>query len=74
MEKLLTPKQLAEALQVSLSTIYHWISSEYIVHHKLGGTVRFKESEVLRWLEKRKCRGRSTKIVQFEQHIEENNA
>ena len=58
MEKLLTAKQLAEILQVDLSTIYWWSHTEFIPYVKLGKCVRFRESEVESWLKERGRSGR----------------
>ena len=64
-EKLLTIKDLSEWLQVSTSTIYQWTHTGYIPHYKLPKGVRFKATEVERWLNKRKKKGR----VSYKSHI-----
>ncbi len=58
MEKLLTPVQLAESLNVRPGTVYSWISRGVpIPHVKIAGTVRFREKAVQDWLlEKEKAR------------------
>ena len=56
MEKLLTVEQLSELIQVSKRTVYDWIHCGFISHYKLRKGVRFKESEMERWLRKRKKR------------------
>ena len=66
MNKLLTPKEMAEYLGVKLSTIYQWTHIGYIPHMKLGRFVRFKESDVLKWLESKNNNGRKTKAIEFE--------
>jgi len=58
MEKLLTISQLSELLQISCRTIYDWTHTGFIPHYKFPKGVRFKLSEVERWLERRKKRGR----------------
>ena len=58
MEKLITVKQLSEIIQFKESTIYKWVHSGFIPHHKVGRSVRFKTSQVNRWLQKRFIRGR----------------
>ena len=58
MQKLLTAEEMAEVLQVKLSTIYKWTHEGFVPHVKLGKLVRFRESEVLAWLEKRSEKGR----------------
>lgn len=53
MEELLTPKELAERLNVPLSWIYDRTREggpERIPHYKLGRYLRFAESEVLDYL------------------------
>ena len=58
MEKLLKVEQLSEIIQVSPSTIYHWAQADYIPHYKFPKVLRFKLSEVERWLNRRKTKGR----------------
>jgi excisionase family DNA binding protein len=52
MEKLMTARQVAELLEVNLSTIYHWVHIGLIPYVKLGKCVRFKKSELFRWIDK----------------------
>jgi excisionase family DNA binding protein len=66
MNKLLTPQEMAGYLGVKVSTIYQWTHIGYIPHVKLGRFVRFKESEVLKWLESKSNNGRKTKTVEIE--------
>jgi len=58
MEKLLKIEQVANLFQVSKRTIYDWMHVGFIPHYKFPKGVRFKLSEVERWLERRKKRGR----------------
>jgi excisionase family DNA binding protein len=67
MEKLLTPKQLSEILQVSKGVIYKWTHTGFIPHYKLGGQVRFKERDIEAWLNKRKKKGRTTYRLNIEE-------
>ena len=60
MEKLLTIKQICEILQVSRSTVYEWVHIGFIPHYKYPGGLRFRESEVDRWLRRRRECGRTT--------------
>ena len=60
MERLLTPKQLSELLQVDQSTVYKWSHMEFIPHVKLNKSIRFVEREVEQWLRQRSCQGRKT--------------
>lgn len=66
MDKLLTPKQLSELLQVNLSTVYKWVHYHYIPSVKLGASVRFREKRVEKWLQGREKRGRSSYKIQIE--------
>jgi excisionase family DNA binding protein len=63
MERLLTPKELGELLQVKLSTIYKWAHLEFVPHIKVGKCVRFRESDIEVWLKKRAEIGRLTQKV-----------
>jgi len=58
MERLLKIGQVADLFQVSKRTIYGWPHAGFIPHYKFPKGVRFKLSEVERWLERRKKRGR----------------
>jgi excisionase family DNA binding protein len=53
-EPLLTARQLAELLGFSSSTIQDWAEAGTVPAFKLGGRLRFRESEVLAWLEERR--------------------
>ena len=61
MENLLTPQEIADVLGVSKSTIYQWTHQEYIPHVKIGRFVRFRQSQVEKWLKKCEIRGRKNK-------------
>jgi excisionase family DNA binding protein len=50
-EKLLSPKQTADLLGVSLVTIWSWERAGRITKHSLGGRVFFKYSELMQSLE-----------------------
>ncbi|NQU74165.1 MAG: helix-turn-helix domain-containing protein [Candidatus Omnitrophica bacterium] len=58
MEELITTRQLSTVLKVRESTIYKWVHYGFIPHYKLGRQVRFKLSQINRWLQKRFIRGR----------------
>ena len=58
LDRLLTYKQLADALQVSPGTLRNWVSQQYIPHVKLGRAVRFDPRTVEQWLQKRAHPGR----------------
>jgi excisionase family DNA binding protein len=50
MEKLLSPEDVCELLAVEKSTLYSWTSRELIPFIKVNGLLRFRESEILKWL------------------------
>lgn len=64
MERLLKPEEVAELLGVKLSTIYQWTHQGFIPHVKIGKLVRFREGEVMRWVEKKAVAGRKTRRVE----------
>lgn len=49
--ELLTPEQVAEMLQVKLSTLYSWTHQRRIPHLKVGRLVRFTQSDLEEWLQ-----------------------
>ncbi|MFA6473205.1 MAG: helix-turn-helix domain-containing protein, partial [Candidatus Latescibacterota bacterium] len=56
LEKLYTPKELAEFLSVTLSTIYNWVKTEKIEAHILSqgkrkSTVRFNKDQIQRFID-----------------------
>ena len=65
MQKLLTVEEIAEYLQVKPSTIYQWTHQGFIPHVKLGNRVRFRLSQVDRWIERRENNGRTLKRLQI---------
>lgn len=50
-ERLLTAAELAELLALSTSTVLDWFEASRLPGFKLGRVVRFRESDVLMWLE-----------------------
>lgn len=58
MEKLLTVSEVSELLSVSQSLVYKWVHYDLIPHVKIGTLVRFRESELDRWLKNKTHRGR----------------
>lgn len=69
MNKLLTPKELSEFLNVKLSTIYAWSCQEFLPIRKVGRLLRFDEQDIERWLARRACGGRITKKVKIPLHV-----
>ena len=59
MEKLLTINQICESLQVSRSLVYKWVHYDFVPHVKIGTMLRFRESELEKWLKRLEKRGRS---------------
>lgn len=66
MDRLLTPQEVADLLQVRKSTIYQWTHIGYIPHFKLGRFVRFRDCDVLKWLESKRRNGRQTRTIDIE--------
>ena len=58
MKKFLTPKQLAEILQVSPKTVYDWTYTGFVPHVRIGRCVRFDPEKVMRWIASRERKGR----------------
>lgn len=57
MEKLLKPEQVAEILQVSKRTVYDRTHIGYIPHYKFSKGIRFKASEIDRWIKNKGNKG-----------------
>jgi excisionase family DNA binding protein len=53
-EPLLTAAELAEALGFSAATVVDWSERGEIPSFKIGGRLRFREAEVIEWLEQRR--------------------
>jgi len=60
MERLLKVNEVSELLQMSPKTIYHWVHCGHIPYFKVysargcGGVIRFRQSDLERWLQRRK--------------------
>ena len=52
--ELLSAKQLASLLKVSLPCVYRWAEKGILPSYKLEGVVRFRCDDVFDWLQKRK--------------------
>lgn len=59
MEKYLTVNQLSEILQISPKTLYQWTHTGFIPHFKLAKGIRFRISDIERWLKNRERKGRN---------------
>ena len=53
LQRLMTVEEIADYLQVKPSTIYQWTHTGFIPHVKIGNPVKFKMSQIDRWIEKR---------------------
>lgn len=54
LERLLTARELAELLGFQAGTIVDWSERGELPGYRIGGRLRFKESEVAEWLERRR--------------------
>ena len=50
-EKMMTPQEVADWLQIHLHTIYNWIDSGKLKAYKVGRVYRIPEAEVWKVLE-----------------------
>jgi excisionase family DNA binding protein len=66
MHELLTPNEMLTLLSVKLSTVYQWNHIGHIPHFKEGRFVRFKENDVLAWLESKSRNGRPKRAIDIE--------
>jgi excisionase family DNA binding protein len=53
-ESLLTARQIAELLGFAPGTIVDWAEAGKLPHFRIGGRLRFRESEIVEWLEQRR--------------------
>ena len=51
--ELLTPEQVADMLQVKLSTVYSWTHQRMIPYFKVGRLVRFTRRGLEQWLQEK---------------------
>lgn len=70
MEELLTVKELSELLKISPRTLYDWTHTEFIPHCKFGKVVRFSVSDIEKWLQKRKRKGRGSYKRNIDEFVE----
>jgi excisionase family DNA binding protein len=66
MEPLLKVHEVSELLKISVWTLRTWCSQKYIPYIKLHGAVRFRESEIDRWIKKNVSIGRSLHRLRIE--------
>jgi excisionase family DNA binding protein len=53
-DRLLRAREVADLLDLSPSTVLDWFEDGRLPGFKLGRAVRFRESEILEWLEARR--------------------
>lgn len=51
---ILSRKEAAKRLGVSLVTLHNWVKTGKVKSHKIGGSVRFKEEDVMAALQEQK--------------------
>jgi len=56
LEPLLTIKQVAELLQVNQRTVKRYIAEGTIPGRRIGGNIRFPESEIKEWINRNPLR------------------
>lgn len=54
MEKLLTKEEIAEITGLSVPFIYKAVSAQGFPHYKIGRNLKFRISEVEKWISQRK--------------------
>ncbi len=62
MNEYLTPEELCAWLGIKRATVYEWTHTGFVPHFKLGGRLRFRRSEIERWMEAKHRPGRFTRI------------
>jgi excisionase family DNA binding protein len=50
-DRLLTAREVAELLGFAAGTIVDWAEQGRLPHFKLGSALRFRESEIVEWIE-----------------------
>jgi len=61
---LLTVKDVAAMLKVSKSTVYQWANAGLIPTCKINGTIRFKEPEILEWIDSSRIDGSECIVIE----------
>jgi len=57
-DKLLTPEQIAERLQVTVQTIYSWMRSGYLPSVKMGRLWRARPEDLEEFIKQQKHQGK----------------
>ncbi|MCX6154105.1 MAG: helix-turn-helix domain-containing protein [Candidatus Kapabacteria bacterium] len=50
-DNLITPAELASQLSISMATVYRLIETRKIPFYKIGGSLRFKQDDVEKYIE-----------------------
>jgi len=45
------PKEVCAYLNITRNTLYHWVHQQRIPFVKSGGVLRFREDDILTWLQ-----------------------
>jgi len=66
-EPLLRAEEVAQMLNIKVSTVYEWVRMDYIPHIRLGTgakrpCVRFFAGAIQQWLREKKKDGRTTRV------------
>jgi excisionase family DNA binding protein len=68
LERLLTPIEIADFLGVKISTVYKWTHERFIPFTKVGRLLRFRESEIQRWLARWSFENEEYRKIGLERH------
>lgn len=49
--KILTVKDVSNLLKIKISTVYAWAEQGKIPCHKMNGTLRFIEQDIIAWMD-----------------------
>lgn len=63
MDKLLTVTDICERYSVSRYTVYRWTSAGSIPFIKIGGLIRFRLDDLIKWEEKKLIEAPITKLL-----------
>jgi excisionase family DNA binding protein len=51
MENLLTIRELSKILKINKSTLYQWVNEGKIPYIRMGGIIRFRKNDIVKWLD-----------------------
>jgi len=71
MENYWKAREVATALQISTQTVYRYVANGEIPFHKLNRSVRFKPSEIERWVESKAFGVPATRIESLDEGVGE---